>query len=115
MNIRLFNNDGGEMLTSTGNEDWASDVHNCIKKLVDRAVENGVSLRDLTSLVLDEITCLTAEARVLKGIRERRAAREANKLYDLIDRKSCKDFYPNLKESYIYDHEWKGIPDPDSV
>lgn len=78
MKVKLFKDDAGETLTEEGNL-WSVDVYEALRPLVVKAVKNGVSLRDLTMMVLDEITVLSAENRIRLGIEDRKNARETLK------------------------------------
>lgn len=75
MKVKLFKDDAGETHTKEGNL-WSVDIANVLRPLVVKADENGVSIRDLTMMVIDEITLLSAEKRILLGIEERKKARE---------------------------------------
>ncbi len=70
MNGRLFKDNGCETLTDEG-ESWSELTSSYLRALVDKALQEGISLRDLTTVVIDEITVLTAENRIRKGIKER--------------------------------------------
>ncbi len=74
MSKRLFNDNGGETLTPEGHL-WSVDVAAALRPLMAKAVSAGVSIRDLTAVVVDEITVLTAENLIRKGIEERRKNR----------------------------------------
>lgn len=74
MSKRLFNDNGGETLTPEGHL-WSVDVAAALRPLMAKAVAEGVSIRDLTTVVMDEITVLTAENLIRKGIEERRKNR----------------------------------------
>lgn len=74
MSKRLFNDNGGETLTPEGHI-WSVDVAAALRPLMAKAVAEGVSIRDLTTVVVDEITVLTAENLLRKGIEERRKNR----------------------------------------
>lgn len=76
MNVRLFNDNGCETLNNDGNV-FADLVHDALKPLVSKAVKDGVSLRDLTTVVFEEISVLNAEWRIRKGIAEREAIRKS--------------------------------------
>lgn len=74
MSKRLFNDNGGETLTPEGHF-WSVDVAAVLRPLMAKAAAEGVSIRDLTTVVMDEITVLTAENLIRKGIEERRKNR----------------------------------------
>lgn len=76
MNKRLFNDNGGETLTPEGNI-WSVDVAAALHPLMTKAVADGISLRDLTAVVMDEIVLLTAENLIRKGIEEYKKNRKA--------------------------------------
>lgn len=70
MNKRLFNDNAGETLTPDGQR-WSATVETILHPLMKKAVEEGISIRDLTTVVMDEIAVLTAESLIRKGIKER--------------------------------------------
>ena len=71
MNKRLFNDNGGETLTPDGHI-WREKVSAALRPLMTAATREGVSIRDLTTVVMDEITVLTAENLLRKGMEERK-------------------------------------------
>lgn len=75
MKTRLFNGNGGETYTETGNK-IAEDVYQFTKELVDKAVSLNVCLRDLQTLVYDEVAVTCAEERLRDAIRQRKIERE---------------------------------------
>lgn len=79
MNARLFNDNGCETPNEAGWK-WQKDISDTIRLMVKEAVENNVSLRDLQTLVIDEISVTCAEERLRKGIKERAAQRKAKAL-----------------------------------
>lgn len=70
MNKRLFNDNGGETLTPDGHI-WRGRVAAVLRPLINKAVNEGVSIRDLTAVVVDEITVVAAENLIRGGIKER--------------------------------------------
>ena len=76
MNARLFNDNGCETPNAAGRL-WQLDISNAIRLMVKEAVENNLSLRDLQTLVIDEISVTCAEERLRKGIKERAEQRKA--------------------------------------
>lgn len=76
MNARLFNDNGCETPNDAGRL-WQEDIANTIRLMVQEAVANGVSLRDLQTLVIEEISVTCAEERLRKGIKERAEQRKA--------------------------------------
>lgn len=75
MKVRLFNENGGETYTATGNC-FADDIHRWAKDLVGQANALNVCLRDLQTLIFDEVAVTCAEERLRAGIRGRKAERE---------------------------------------
>lgn len=75
MSKRLFNDNGGETLTPEGHL-WSIDVAAALRPLMVKAVKEGVSIREFTAVVIDEITVLTAENLIRKGIDERKKKRD---------------------------------------
>ena len=76
MNARLFNDNGCETPNEMGRK-WQDDISNTIRLMVKEAVRDGLSLRDLQTLVCEEISITCAEERLRKGIKERAEARKA--------------------------------------
>jgi len=76
MNARLFNDNGCETPNKVGRM-WQDDISNTIRSMVTEAVRDGISLRDLQTLVIDEISVTCAEERLRKGMKERAAERKA--------------------------------------
>ncbi len=72
--IRLFNENGCETPTDSA---WGKIVSDAIRPMVKDAVDAGISLRDLQTLVIEEVSVLCAEERLRRGIAERKANREA--------------------------------------
>lgn len=70
--IRLFNENGCETPTDTI---WGKVVYEALNPLVKEAVEAGLSLRDLQTLVVEEISLLCAQERLIRGMREHRDAK----------------------------------------
>ena len=70
MNKRLFNDNVGETLTIDGHI-WSENVASILRPLMMKAVRESVSIRDLTTVVIDEISVLAAENLIRKGIEER--------------------------------------------
>jgi hypothetical protein len=70
MNVRLFNDNGCETPNEAGRK-WEDDISDTIRLMVKEAVENNISLRDLQTLVIEEISVTCAEERLRKGIKER--------------------------------------------
>ena len=66
MNIKLYNDNGCETLTDKGCE-ISSMVRNALEPIILRAVNEGLSLRDFTSIALEEIIIVSAEMRVRRG------------------------------------------------
>jgi len=79
MNVRLFNDNGCETLNEAGWK-WQKDIFDTIRLMVKEAVEDGISLRDLQTLVIDEISVTCAEERLRKGMKERVEQRKAKAL-----------------------------------
>jgi hypothetical protein len=63
MNTRLYKDDSIESLTDEGKV-WSELVRNHIETLVGKAVIEGVSLRDLTTVVCEEIAMSAIERRI---------------------------------------------------
>lgn len=76
MNTRLFNDNGCETPNDAGKQ-WQMDIANAIRTMVKTAVETNVSLRDLQTLVMEEISITCAEERLRKGLKERAEQRKA--------------------------------------
>jgi hypothetical protein len=76
MNKKLFNDNGGETPTIEGSL-WSEMVIDALQPIVQRAVTEGVSLRDLSTVVITEIMNFTAEERLRRGIFDYRTNRKA--------------------------------------
>ena len=73
MNVRLFNDNGSEKLTLMG-EDWVRKISDTLRPLVEEAVDCHLPLRDVQTLVIEEILFLSAEYRLRKGAAEYKAS-----------------------------------------
>jgi hypothetical protein len=82
MSRRLFNDNGCETPNSTGLR-WKEAISITIGRLVSEAAADNVSLRDVQTLVMEEISITCAEERLRKGIEETRVSRA-----NLLDRKA---------------------------
>ena len=76
MNARLFNDNGCETPNDAGRL-WAEDISNTVRTMVKEAVEHNISLCDLQTLVIEEISVTCAEERLRRGIKERAEQRKA--------------------------------------
>jgi hypothetical protein len=79
MNARLFNDNGCETPNDAGRL-WLNDIHETFRVMVQEALEHNVSLRDLQTLVVEEISVVCAEERLRKGLKERAEQRKAKAL-----------------------------------
>lgn len=77
MNKRLFSDNGGETLTADGHV-WSKTVESVLHPLMTKALAEGISIRDLTFMVVDEIATLSAEVLIRKGIEMRKKHREGS-------------------------------------
>jgi len=75
MKTGLFNDNGGETYTETGNL-IADKVRQFTDDLVVNANTLNVCLRDLQTLMFDELSVTCAEHRIRAGIRGRKIERE---------------------------------------
>lgn len=75
MKTRLFNDNGGETYTETGNK-IADEVRGSTLELIHYCVKNNICLRDLQTLIFDEVAVTCAEERIRGGIRQRKIERE---------------------------------------
>jgi len=73
MKTRLIKDNAGETLTAEGHL-WEMDIQNALRPLVDKALCENVSLRDLTTMVFEEISALSSEKRIRLIIEERKNA-----------------------------------------
>ena len=78
MNIRLFNDNAGETYTEIGNT-WGDLTGNYVSALIDKAVKENISLRDLELLICEEVAVRCAEAKIRKAMAFRKAERDAKK------------------------------------
>lgn len=78
MNVRLFNDNGCETPTEEGRR-WQDDVSNTIRLMVKEAIERDISLRDLQTVVIEEISVTCAEERLRRGVKERAEQRRVTK------------------------------------
>lgn len=79
MSVKLFNDDAGETLTEAGGV-WAKDIGEILKPLMQKATKENICLRDLTTLVVEEISLVAAETRLINGINFRKAQREREEM-----------------------------------
>jgi hypothetical protein len=70
MSTRLFNDNGCETPNEAGRK-WQNEISDTIRLMVREAVEGGFSLRDLQTLVIEEMSVTCAEERLWKGVKER--------------------------------------------
>lgn len=69
MNVRLFNDNGCETPTPKG-EEWIDFIRINLTPIVEKAVQDGLALRDVQTLVNEEISFACAHARLRRGIKE---------------------------------------------
>ena len=74
--IRFYNENGCETPRDPHN-DWNREIRNALLPLVQKAVADGVSLRDLQFLMSEEAAFLCAEYRLRRGTAEYRAKQAA--------------------------------------
>jgi len=67
MNTRLY--DDKDLMTPQGS-DLARRLDPVVKSLIDEAIQSGVSLRDLESVLLSEIGLLICETILMRGFDE---------------------------------------------
>lgn len=75
--IRLYNDNPGETLNVWGHS-WAIKVRSAMRDLIKQADAENVSVRDLTTMVVDEITLCSSESRIEKVRKLHRERMEAN-------------------------------------
>ena len=66
---RLFSDNASEKMTELG-EEWGKDIRDTLLLMVEEANAEGISLRDLTTLVIEEMILLAAETRLGNGIKD---------------------------------------------
>lgn len=78
MITRMFNDNGCETPNDLGNE-VGTAVREALKPLIKDAADCKMSLRDFQTIVLEEVSLLCAETRLIQGIKQRKAEREAKR------------------------------------
>jgi len=74
MNVQLFNDNGCETPNEIGIH-WAILIGDTVNPLIEKALEDNISLRDLSFMVSEHVSIRCAEERLRKGINESRLKR----------------------------------------
>jgi len=72
MNVRLFNDNGCETRSNLG-EKYSDGIRDAFEPLLGQALLEGVSLRDLQTLLFEELSSRLAEERLRRGLKEHRS------------------------------------------
>lgn len=78
-NIRLFNDDGCESLTPEA-EMLSNEICDILRPVVNKAVDNNISLRDLNLVITAETQYLINNALNQKWMQDIKAKRESRKV-----------------------------------
>ena len=78
MNVRLFNDNGCETPTPKG-EEWIDLVRNYLTPIIEKAVKDGIALRDVQTIVNEEVSFACAHARLRRGMKEHKLQQSLHK------------------------------------